>query len=92
LSDRCFFDQFIQFAPVQPNASAIRAIVDFDTLSFRHDKCGVFALWAFHGFQSLRVCVLIFQHYSLELPKPNKLSKLVNKLKMETNKLTVART
>ena len=30
--------------------------------------------------------------YSFELPRPNRLSKLVNKLKIDTNKLTVANT
>jgi hypothetical protein len=30
------FDDFVQFAAIQPNAAALRAVIDFDTLSLGH--------------------------------------------------------
>jgi hypothetical protein len=41
--------------------------------------------WAFHG-------VLLVMAHSSELPKPNRLSRLVNRLKIETYSPTVAST
>jgi len=70
-----------------PDSSRFRYLV-FQTWQVRC-LCIVGISWVF---QSVRVCLLIFQHYSLELPNPNKLSKLVKRLKIETNKLTVAKT
>lgn len=33
------FENFIEFAPVQPNATALRAIIDFDPLALAHHQC-----------------------------------------------------
>jgi len=42
-------DDLVYFAPVKPDATALGAIVDFNTLSFRDNKINRIADWAFHG-------------------------------------------
>jgi hypothetical protein len=46
---------FIKFTSVKPYAPAVRAIVDFNPLSFRHDKPGIFANGTIHNFFLLGV-------------------------------------
>jgi hypothetical protein len=46
------FEQLIEFASVKPNAAALRAIVDLDSLSICQGEQGG-AGWAFHGFGPL---------------------------------------
>jgi hypothetical protein len=41
-------EQFVQFATVQPNATAAWAIVDLDTLALGHDEGDVAAGGTFH--------------------------------------------
>lgn len=43
------FDDFVELTPVQPDAATLGAIVNFDTLPFRHDKVRFRAYRAFHG-------------------------------------------
>ena len=40
--------QFVEFTPVQPYATAARAIVDLDALSIGHDQRGFGAVRTFH--------------------------------------------
>ena len=42
-------DDLVYFTPVKPDAAALGAIVDFNTLSFRDNKINGIADWAFHG-------------------------------------------
>jgi len=42
------FNQFIEFTPIKPNATALRAIVNFNALAFGHQEVGVRANGAFH--------------------------------------------
>jgi hypothetical protein len=42
------FDDLVKFAPVQPDAATLGAIVNFDALPFGHDKVGFRPCWAFH--------------------------------------------
>ena len=56
-------DNFVEFAPIEPHAAALRTIVNFHTLSFRHDKVRIWADWAFHVFCSLfqtSCCSVVF--------------------------------
>jgi hypothetical protein len=40
-------DDLIQFTPVEPYAATLRAVVNLDAATFRHDK-GHVAMWAIH--------------------------------------------
>jgi len=42
-------DDFVQLAAIQPDAPTLRAVVDFDSLPFRHFQIHGFANWAVHG-------------------------------------------
>jgi len=42
-------EQLVQFTSVQPNASAVGAIVDFNALFVSHDKKDVYAVRTFHS-------------------------------------------
>jgi hypothetical protein len=42
-------DNLVYFAPVKPDAAALGAIVDFNTLSFRDNQINRIAYWAFHS-------------------------------------------
>jgi len=35
------FDDFVKFAPIKPNTSALGAIVDFDSISLRQEQIDV---------------------------------------------------
>ena len=41
------FDDFIQFAPVQPDSPASRTVINFDTLAVGHQQLNI-AFWTFH--------------------------------------------
>lgn len=50
---RCKFlgrplDDLVELAPAKPHPAALRAIVDFDTLAFRHGELYIFAHWTLH--------------------------------------------
>ena len=42
-------DDLVEFAPVKPDATAIRAVIDFNSLAFTHDEADVFTDWAVHA-------------------------------------------
>jgi hypothetical protein len=42
------FNQFVEFATVQPNPTALGAVVDFHPLAVCHDQGNVAAMGAFH--------------------------------------------
>ena len=46
---RTSLDDFVEFSTVEPDAAALRAVVDFDSLAFR-DHEGYAASWTVHGF------------------------------------------
>lgn len=78
-------DQLVEFAAVQPDAATLRAVVDLDALAIAHHECDVGAGGAFYEVFLVRV-------HSSEVPKPKRLSRLVNRLKIETDNPTVAST
>ena len=41
-------DDLVEFATVEPDAAAFRAVVDLDTLSFRNNEFYIFTYWAVH--------------------------------------------
>lgn len=41
-------DDLVEFASVKPDPTALRTIVDFDTLAFRHDELHIFTYWTMH--------------------------------------------
>jgi hypothetical protein len=41
-------DEFVKLAPIQPDASALRAVIDFDTLTLAHHQRHVWTRGAFH--------------------------------------------
>lgn len=43
-------DDLIELAAVEPDATAFRAVIDFDAISVRHHQFPV-AVWTFHVFQ-----------------------------------------
>jgi hypothetical protein len=45
----CAVQQFVQLAPVKPNASASGAVIDLHALALCHDKGRIGARRAFHG-------------------------------------------
>jgi hypothetical protein len=52
-------DDLVYFTPVKPDATALGAIVDFNTLSFRDNKINRIADWAFHGnFSPSVLCIV----------------------------------
>ncbi len=51
------FDDFVKFAAIQPYAAALRAIVDFDSLTLAHHQLNIFTSRALHIY-SLRSFVL----------------------------------
>lgn len=46
------FNQFIEFTPIEPNAPALGAVVNFNALAVGYQEVGVRADWAFHRFLS----------------------------------------
>jgi hypothetical protein len=42
-------NDLVYFTPIKPDAAALGAIVDFNTLSFRDNKINRIADWTFHG-------------------------------------------
>lgn len=46
-------DDLVKFAPIKPDTAALRAVIDFHSLSIRHDEIDIITNWAFHGKSSL---------------------------------------
>jgi hypothetical protein len=47
---RAAFDDFVKLAAIQPDATALRAIIYFDVQTLGHEQVGGGASWAFHIF------------------------------------------
>ena len=47
------FDDLVQLTPVKPDTPTFRAIIDFHSLTIRHDKVNGRTDWAFHDETSL---------------------------------------
>jgi hypothetical protein len=47
------FDDLVKLSPIKPDTPAFRAIIDFHSLTIRHDKIDGRTDWAFHGETSL---------------------------------------
>lgn len=47
------FDDLVKFAAIEPNAAALRAIIDFHALTLRHDERGFYTDRTFHACLSI---------------------------------------
>lgn len=50
------FDDFIQFAPIEPDATAVWAVVNFHAVSIGHQQVYI-AVWALHSSFSIWWCM-----------------------------------
>lgn len=58
-ASRRSFDDLVEFAAIQPDSTAFRAIIDFDSLSLGHHQINTSTDWTIHKFAPFNEITLI---------------------------------